>query len=832
MKKETKTLWQKLNKLINKNKLITILAMTFTILVIITIIVFNEVSETSTENDFPNNVNNVEKPNNLQKPNQNSNSSSGVVEVDVLPSSNPNAALIATNKVLETELTQQKQQNQQQTIMLQESQAAKQYLQQKQTQYTQIVAALVQKMNTTTQNKKDLQNQIDDYQKQINEFKDKEAKITQLEETIQSLTQTLEQNKNQEKEINELKQTISQLQTELQNYKDKDNQLSEAISQGNAIIENLKNELTAKNNELTTKTQELETKTTALNDATTAKVEAETKLETTKNELTTKTQELETKTKALNDATTAKLAAETKLETTKNELTTKTQELETKTITQNELTAKIATMAPSNEKTELEGELNKLQNEKTQLEQDKNNLEAAKNTAQSELETKTTALNDATTAKVEAETKLETTKNELTTKTQELETKTKALNDATTAKLAAETKLETTKNELTTKTQELETKTITTLIQKYPYLKNCHCFNELQKSPTQKQSLLLEPYLTYQTHEGDIIREYRLFEGMQPQGKDHTGQTNYFERKDFDEIMNKYELTSFPTRWTNGRENLYNLEYENGKLKPKHDWIVSKANYNLIQTNQPNNTPRMMTKDIEGANGFWNKSICFSHGCDNKDLKNLLYFENDKTPYIRFLTKNLEVEFDWLTLIVCEFKEFMPLTAEAQKNTARAQQYTAEAQENTALAQQYTAKVQEFTPWAKCNTSFARQYPAEAQENTARALEFAAWAQKNTAWAQENTVKAKISTGKAQYTINQLQSTKEPKNITINLTEKTVNDYSKPNSTKQVPYFELSYDLDELVNFINELDLCNNPHLRKIRNFVNEYAKPQKPPRG
>ncbi|WP_373403112.1 hypothetical protein [Candidatus Phytoplasma solani] len=133
---------------------------------------------------------------------------------------------------------------------------------------------------------------------------------------------------------------------------------------------------------------------------------------------------------------------------------------------------------------------------------------------------------------------------------------------------------------------------------------------ELQKSPTQNQSLL-DPYLTYPTHEGDIIREYRLFPNMVPTQKDHADRTNYFERQDFEDMMNKYDLKTFPTRWTNGRENLYNLEYENGKRKTNHDWTVSKANYSLIQTNQPNNSPEMMTQDIEGANGFWNKSDCF-----------------------------------------------------------------------------------------------------------------------------------------------------------------------------------------------------------------------------
>ncbi|MGZ3139711.1 hypothetical protein PSOLA_00470 [Candidatus Phytoplasma solani] len=334
------------------------------------------------------------------------------------------------------------------------------------------------------------------------------------------------------------------------------------------------------------------------------------------------------------------------------------------------------------------------------------------------------------------------------------------------------------------------------------------------KGPTGQpthQSLLLEPYLTYQTHEGDIIREYRLFPDMVPTQKDHAGRPNYFERKDLQDMMNQYDLKTFPICWTNGRENLYNLEYENGQEKKKHGWEVSKANYNLIQTNQPNNTPYMMTQDIAGANGFWNKSNCFLNNTANIDIFEILnsYMKNNP-PYIRFVTKNLEVEFDWLKLIACEFKEFMPLTAEAQENTFWAQYYRVSLQHNTTRAQQYIALVQEYT-------ARAQQDPALVQEYTARA-------QRSTAKVQYYTALVQEYTPKAQQTIQQLQSTNQPKKITINLTEKTVNDY-KTNSTKQVPYCEVNYDLDELVNFINELDLSNNSHLQKVRQFVNEFAK-------
>ncbi|WP_373402744.1 collagen-like protein [Candidatus Phytoplasma solani] len=320
-------------------------------------------------------------------------------------------------------------------------------------------------------------------------------------------------------------------------------------------------------------------------------------------------------------------------------------------------------------------------------------------------------------------------------------------------------------------------------------------------SPINNQSLLLEPYLMYRTSEGDIIREYMFFSNMVPTQKDHAGRTNYFERKDFQDMINQYELSSFPTRWTNGRENLYNFEYENAKIKKKHDWYVSKANYNLIQTNQPNHTPYKMTQDIEGDNGFWNQSTCFLNGIVNINIFN---FSKNNTPYIRFVTKNLEVEFDWLTLIACEFKEFMPLIAQVQE-------YTAWAQQNTARAQMYTARAQMYTVRAQENTVRAQENTAKAQENTALAPQCTARAQDQTAWAQQM--------------IQQLQSTNQPKKITINLTQKTITDYSKPNSTKQVPYCEVNYDLDELVNFINKLDLSNNSHLQKVRQFVNDFAK-------
>ncbi|MGZ3140193.1 hypothetical protein PSOLA_05720 [Candidatus Phytoplasma solani] len=326
---------------------------------------------------------------------------------------------------------------------------------------------------------------------------------------------------------------------------------------------------------------------------------------------------------------------------------------------------------------------------------------------------------------------------------------------------------------------------------------------ELQKSPTQKQSLLLEPYLTYQTHERDIIREYRLFPNMVPTQKDHAGRTNYFERKDFQDMINQYELASFPTRWTNGRKNFFNLEYENAKLKKKHNWEISKANYNLIQTHQPNNASEMMTKNRKGDNGFWNESNCFLNTTANIDIFDILNSDiKNNAPYIRFVTKNLEVAFDWFDLIACEFFEFMSLTAKVQQYTEETQYYTAKVQENTGWAQEYTEDAQEYI-------EDVQRYTAKAQEKTAL--------------AQQYIPKAQNSFNQAKETITQLQLTNQPKKITINLTQKTVINY-QTNSTKQVPYCEVNYDLFELITFINKLDLSNKPHLQKIRQFVNDFT--------
>ncbi|AYJ01151.1 hypothetical protein CWO85_01210 [Candidatus Phytoplasma ziziphi] len=108
---------------------------------------------------------------------------------------------------------------------------------------------------------------------------------------------------------------------------------------------------------------------------------------------------------------------------------------------------------------------------------------------------------------------------------------------------------------------------------------------------------------------------------MKAKEKNHSGKINYFHRKDFENNLIKYDLNMFPIEWTDGRENLYNLEYDsNGEIKHKHNFDVSKANYNLIKTNKPDNTPNMMVKDVEGANGFWNKSDCYLNATDNMNI--------------------------------------------------------------------------------------------------------------------------------------------------------------------------------------------------------------------
>ncbi|NWN45564.1 hypothetical protein HR065_00495 [Candidatus Phytoplasma pruni] len=180
----------------------------------------------------------------------------------------------------------------------------------------------------------------------------------------------------------------------------------------------------------------------------------------------------------------------------------------------------------------------------------------------------------------------------------------------------------------------------------------------------------LTPYLTYQDQDGNTIREYRFFDNMEPTQKDIRGRENFFNRTDFQNMIDKYKLNAFPLKWNTGRENLFNLEFnEQQKVKMKYGWPVSQANYQLIQTNQPYNTIESLTKDIQGENGFWNKSDSCFNTTENIDIQTIINDESykGKTPYIRFITKNLDLEFDWLSLIIARFNSYLPNVAKAQQ---------------------------------------------------------------------------------------------------------------------------------------------------------------------
>ncbi|WP_349401929.1 hypothetical protein PSOL_07150 [Candidatus Phytoplasma solani] len=173
----------------------------------------------------------------------------------------------------------------------------------------------------------------------------------------------------------------------------------------------------------------------------------------------------------------------------------------------------------------------------------------------------------------------------------------------------------------------------------------------------------------------------------------------------------------------------------------------------------------------------------------------------NKVQLIGNIAHNLEKQY-------INSRDYMPQTKEVQGYTAMAQSCTTEAQKYTSDAQECTAE--------------AQKYPENAQEYTAEAQRYTTYAQESTALSQE-------CTAKAQNIINSLQSTNQPKNISINLTTKTIPDYLT-GGTKSVPYCEVTYDLQELKDFINKLDLSNNSHLQKIRQFVNDYTQPVSKP--
>jgi hypothetical protein len=140
---------------------------------------------------------------------------------------------------------------------------------------------------------------------------------------------------------------------------------------------------------------------------------------------------------------------------------------------------------------------------------------------------------------------------------------------------------------------------------------------------------------------------------MKPTGKDHKGRLNYFSFQEFIENCKKYHFDSFPVITSEGSKNIYNIEYEEGEEKRRNGWQVSKSNFNLILTNQPDNSPCNMTKSTSGNfddfNGFVNASYCFL------DYKTFLDFleiakqrpsEFEKFTHMRFVTKNLEAKFD------------------------------------------------------------------------------------------------------------------------------------------------------------------------------------------
>ncbi|MDV3196018.1 MAG: hypothetical protein Q8885_00580 [Candidatus Phytoplasma stylosanthis] len=173
--------------------------------------------------------------------------------------------------------------------------------------------------------------------------------------------------------------------------------------------------------------------------------------------------------------------------------------------------------------------------------------------------------------------------------------------------------------------------------------------------------LATKPYIKYYDSEGNIIREYRFFKNMHPTQKDINGQIVFFDKPAFEDCLKQIGINCYPIQWTNGREHLGEHEiYSNIRIKYKHDWKVSKSNYQLIATNKPNEKTKLLTKDIFGVNSFYNKSWCFIYTCQNIDIFKTFSEEIDSEnmPYLRLITKNLELEFDWLNFIAIEFKDY------------------------------------------------------------------------------------------------------------------------------------------------------------------------------
>ncbi|MDV3167890.1 MAG: hypothetical protein Q8781_00250 [Candidatus Phytoplasma stylosanthis] len=173
--------------------------------------------------------------------------------------------------------------------------------------------------------------------------------------------------------------------------------------------------------------------------------------------------------------------------------------------------------------------------------------------------------------------------------------------------------------------------------------------------------LATKPYLKYYDSEGNIIREYLFFQNMHPTQKDIKGRTVFFDKKDFEDCLNKIGISCYPLQWSHGRDHLGEYEFESdGNEKLKYGWPVSKSNYQFIQTNKPYAKTNLLTRDKHGDDDFYNRSNCFLNTCQNIDIFNVITELDDysKIPYLRLITKNLELEFDWLYFISKEFKDY------------------------------------------------------------------------------------------------------------------------------------------------------------------------------
>ncbi|WP_284928309.1 hypothetical protein [Candidatus Phytoplasma sp. AldY-WA1] len=161
---------------------------------------------------------------------------------------------------------------------------------------------------------------------------------------------------------------------------------------------------------------------------------------------------------------------------------------------------------------------------------------------------------------------------------------------------------------------------------------------------------------------------------MKPVGRDHKGRLNYFSVQEFIANCKKYNFNSFPVIMDEGSENLFNIEYENGKEKEKHGWKVSKANFNLILTNKSDNSLYNMAKstssNIDDYN-FVNASYCF---LDNITLLDFLEKAKDrpsefeKFTHMRFVKKNLETEFDFCYFWLNNLKQGLSYIEKTTKN--------------------------------------------------------------------------------------------------------------------------------------------------------------------